>query len=563
MEQKSEIRKFKIASNMIMHTINSQAGSIEKAILECLMNAVDAGATKVEVTLDKNGIDYCIKDNGHGFRTKEEIEKCFDVFGFDHGTPEENHRTYGTFGIGRAQLWAFSKNSWRTNQFVLNVDIKTCGLDYELIENKKEKVKGCQIDGQFYEKQPLINIQHICRELTKLALYLPIEFILDGKVVNKKCKDQKWDHETEKAYIKFNETGDLKIYNQGVYVTSYANYRFGKGGVIVSKTALSLNTARNDILLSKCNVWKEVKKFVEEKTNEDIVKKEVLSDDQCKNLFHNFLSQNVEFSDFKKKKVFPDVKGKKVSLEQIMKYNVLTICPKRGSQIGETILNKKIAFVFSPQILEWFDDGTEEDLIDTLNNLVKNWLWNTKWVYKKFEDLSKEQNSKIEVVEPKKLTKKQKIHLEILEKMGYYIYYKVKRALKDKNDESFMKRKVYIADTELSMKSWTDGRSYITFNSNFISENIEKGLKGMNLIILAMVHEYMHDIQTSDAHVHSFDFYENFHDICFIQDSWDLTVINKECVRRLGELYLKAGLSIPKYYSRDEKLLNESSEEAS
>lgn len=558
MNQQTEKRKFTVSPNMIFHTIYSQAGSIEKAILECLMNAVDAKATKVEVNFNTNGIDYSIKDNGHGFRTKKEIEDCFEVFGFDHGSPEENQRTYGTFGIGRAQLWAFSQNSWKTNQFTLNVDIKNRGLDYELVESKKDKVKGCVIEGKFYEAQPLSTLQNTCRELIKLALYLPIEFVLDGKVVNKKCKDQKWDHETEKAYVKFNETGNLKIYNQGVYVREYSNFHFGKGGVIVSKTALTLNTARNDILLSKCQVWKEVRKFVEEKTSQEISKKEVLSDDQCQNLFYNFLANKIEFHDFKKKKVFADVKGKRVSLEQIMKYNVLSVSPKKGNQIGETILNKKIAFVFSPEILEWFD-GSGEELTKTLNDLVKEkWSWNNLWIFKSFTDLSKDQDSKIEVIEPKQLTKKQKIQLEILEKIGHYVYYKVRYALHDgKKSENFMQRKINLANTELSFEAWTDGKSYVSFNSKFVAEHIEKGIKGMNQIILTMLHEYLHDIQTSDSHVHSFDFYENFHDMCFRQDSSDLMNINKECVRRLGELYVKAGLSIPKGYSRDEEIIKE------
>ena len=558
-QAQAEKRTFQISSHMIFHTINNQAGSIEKAILECLMNAVDAGATKVEVDFNKNGLNYTIKDNGHGFRSKEEIENCFEVFGFDHGTPDENHRTYGTFGIGRAQLWAFSKNSWKTNQFTLNVDIKNKGLDYELIEDNKNKIKGCLIEGEFYEYQDLATIQYTCRELTKLALYLPIEFVLDGKVVNKKASESKWDHETKHAYIKFNETGDLKIYNQGVYAMAYPNYKFGKGGLIVSKKALTLNTARNEILLSKCEVWKDVKKFVEEKSAEDIVKKEILSNDQCKNLFYNFLADKINFYEFKKKKIFSDVKGKRVSLEYIMKYNVLTISNKKGSQIGETILNKKTAFVFSPEILEWVDCSPEE-LVDNLNKIVsEKWSWTFQWTYKDFDHLSKEQNSKIEVLDSKQLTKKQKIHLQILEKMSYMIYYKtVYFKYKNLRDASqfFLQRKINLADTELNFEAWTDGVSYISFNSKFIEKNIEKGMKGMQQVVLTMIHEYLHEEQTSDAHVHSFDFYENFHDICFKQDNHNIVNITKECVKRLGELYVKNGFSIPKYYSRDEKLIN-------
>lgn len=556
-----EIKKFDISPNMIFHTINSQAGSIEKGILECLMNAVDAGATKVEVSFNPNGLTYSILDNGKGFQTKEEIEKCFGVFGFDHGTKEENHRTYGTFGIGRAQLWSFSKNTWKTNEFILNVDIKNRGLDYDLIENKKQKIKGCHIEGEFYEKQSLSTLQYTSRELIKLALYLPIEFILDGKVVNKKCSDIKWDHETENAYVKFNETGDIKIYNQGVYVTSFSNYKFGKGGTIVSKTALELNTARNDILLAKCKVWKEVKAFVEEKAQKDIIKKEILSDDQCQNLFYKFISGEFNFYEFKKKKVFPDVKGKKVSLEVMMRYNSMTVSDKKGSQIGENILNKKLAFVLSPIILDWFD-GSAKDLVASLNTIVQEkWSHQPNWIYKSFEELTKNQNSAIDILEKKDLTKKEKLHLEILEKMAYYVCHKINSYFQYNHEDSdrppMIERKINFGETKLPYAAWTDGSTYIAFKKSYVEDNITKGIKGMNKLLLTMVHEYLHGNNSADAHVHSFDFFENFHEICFDSNGSDLMNINKECVKKLGQLYLKNNFSLPKHFNNDESFLDD------
>ncbi len=365
----SETRAFQVSKHMIFHTIENQAGSIEKAMLECLMNAVDAGASEVHISLNENG-KYSIRDNGKGFQTKEEIYNCFEVFGFDHGTAEENHRTYGTFGIGRAQLWAFSKNVWHTNEFSLDVDIKNKGLDYILSENNSP-VKGCLIEGEFYDKPSLVDLQNIQRELIKLALYLPISFYLNDKKVNKELSSEKWDYETEEAYIKLTETGDLRIYNLGVFVCSYPNYRFGKGGVILSKKSLSLNTARNDILLSKCNVWKGIKKYVEEKSTSDNLKKTSLSNEQKKNLVFKWVSGELSYNDLLGKRILPDIKGKSNVLSSLFKNGaVITICPTKGSQIGENIHNSKLAFVFPPEIKDWFD-------IETKKNFIKDWqnLW--------------------------------------------------------------------------------------------------------------------------------------------------------------------------------------------
>lgn len=553
-----ETKRFQISPNMIFHTINNQAGSIEKAILECLMNAVDAGATKVEVDFNENGIDYSVKDNGKGFRTKKEIEDCFGVFGFDHGTPEQNHRTYGTFGIGRAQLWAFSKNIWKTNEFILDVDIKNKGLDYDLIESS-EKVKGCHILGNFYERQSASTIQNISRELIKLALYLPIDFFLDGKLVSKKCSEATWDHETDKAYVKFNETGDLKIYNQGVYVMSYPNYKFGKGGVINSKVALTLNTARNDILLAQCEVWKNIRSFVEEKTIKDTVKKEVFNSDQSKTLFLKWIDADLHSDDIMDKKIFPDVKGKYVSLKYISKFKQVTISKTKGSQIGENIQNKKLAFVFSPDVLGYMTDDAE-DFINLLNKALArdcNYEWNKKVLtYQSFDKVSQTINGNFDVLEPKKLTKKQKVHLEILETMSH----RVSSLISDINRKSFddvvRPRQIRIGVTDLSAEAWTDGMSYISFSAKFLSENMEKGLGGMLRVLNVMVHEYLHNKPSTDDHIHSFEFYEKFHDI-LTDYARELTQFQKEAGLRLTHLYRKNDLSIPRSFEREDGLLDE------
>ena len=104
--QDSEIRKFKMHPDLLFSVIKSQAGTQEKAILEAVMNAVDAGATKCEIKIDENG--YSIVDDGKGFVSRQEVDEFFETFGTPH---KEGDATYGRFRMGRGQLFALDRKS--------------------------------------------------------------------------------------------------------------------------------------------------------------------------------------------------------------------------------------------------------------------------------------------------------------------------------------------------------------------------------------------------------------------------------------------------------------------
>src|SRR5690606_15477247 len=119
-----ENRQFSVAPSIIKHLIKSQAGSLGKAILECVQNSIDAGASRVDITLTTDTVR--IVDDGHGLRSRDEVLACFEVFGFDHS---EHEREFGRFGLGRGQLWAWASTHWRTHAFDLDVDVRERGLD--------------------------------------------------------------------------------------------------------------------------------------------------------------------------------------------------------------------------------------------------------------------------------------------------------------------------------------------------------------------------------------------------------------------------------------------------
>ena len=126
---KTETRRFKMHPKLLFDVIQRQAGSLAKAVLEGVMNSIDAKATKCRITLTNN--ELTISDDGTGIRTRKSIEDFFETFGQPHD--ESEGKVYGTFRMGRGQLFAYGKNRWRTGPFEMKIDIKNKGLDYELI----------------------------------------------------------------------------------------------------------------------------------------------------------------------------------------------------------------------------------------------------------------------------------------------------------------------------------------------------------------------------------------------------------------------------------------------
>lgn len=124
----SENRTFRMHPNLLKSVIRNQADSFSKAVLESVMNSIDAGASKVNITLDRENL--VVIDDGKGFASREEVDLYFEQFGTPH---EAGDAVFGKFRMGRGQLFAYCKSSWRSNTFEMLVDIENAEeLTYKL-----------------------------------------------------------------------------------------------------------------------------------------------------------------------------------------------------------------------------------------------------------------------------------------------------------------------------------------------------------------------------------------------------------------------------------------------
>lgn len=362
-----ERREFRMDPALLWSVIENQAGSAEKALLEAIMNAVDAGATRCDITLSETG--YSVQDDGGGFKSREDIEQFFETFGTPH--KDGDGAVYGTYRMGRGQLFAFSKTRWETGSFIMEVDIKGCGLEYTLHTNAPNK-PGCAILGTWYEPIPSADVIKIDFELRKLAAWVQIPVRVNNKLINKSPATEEWTYETDDAYIRLKPTGGLAVYNLGALVKVFAERDFGTGGVIVSKRQLKVNFARNDILTSKCTVWKRIRVKLDSDIGNLVQNRRQLSTSEMQALADRFAKGQISFSDIRKINLLTDVSGKSRSLNELMAASKLCIVPDyKDWAVAERVMNQKLAFVLRSSSITQFGADTAEEFMDLLRTRLQ------------------------------------------------------------------------------------------------------------------------------------------------------------------------------------------------
>jgi hypothetical protein len=484
------------------------------------MNSIDAKATKVTIDIDRNTI--VIKDDGHGFRSVEEIAECFEVFGFPH---EEGARTYGQFGIGRGQMWAFTSALWRTNTFTMDVDIKNRGLDYDL-KAEQPQVNGLTIESKFYKPMSTHDILVFKQELKELALFAQIPVILNGEQINTDPTKLKWDFETDDAYIKLSDKSQLTVYNLGVLVRSYSSYQVGSGGLVVTKPGvkLALNMARNDILLAECKTWARIKPFIQGKSDEKVKRKSTkLSNEELENRANRFLGGQVSYKDIAEIKLITDITNRGHTLEAFMtqdrgdgRNTIISISPE-GSNLGDRAHVTKSAFVMHPITLTRFGVETLEDFKKVLYETMDREAAKLPWWYPTFKanavfeaNLKKAVptlNDGYEILPSKEWTKQEKGILNALGRIEYEVLYRIKRVGANETQQSRRELAVGLSDTA---HAWTDGVARIVFNRDFL-KTADQGIGAFVHIVSTLVHEYLHEGPSTGTHIHDESFYERFH----------------------------------------------------
>ena len=531
--QDSEIRKFKMHPDLLFSVIKSQAGTQEKAILEAVMNAVDAGATKCEITIDENG--YSIVDDGKGFVSRQEVDEFFETFGTPH---KEGDATYGRFRMGRGQLFAFSSTIWKTTTFEMHVDVQKSGLDYVFKENLPF-VNGCTILGSWYKKMATQELFVMLKELENLIKYMQIPVFVNGKNLSVDPSKQKWDYKEDDFFVKVNKNGNtLSVYNMGALVSHYPASRFGVSGTVVTKSALKVNFARNDVLASECSLWKKITKKMKEIMGIETSKKNVLTDAEREAILDNVLMNQTFIGEIINKGLLIDISGKKISFKSLIDAKRITFSTGnyKFKKVEERINDHKLAIVLAENNLSKFYVKTPTEFVQKVKELIQfnndqadilaapyrqsDWkkyheFYSLK-IYSSFNPDIVDINTLIsgfknssDTIEDSKLNKKQLIFLRSVREINGWIARLVHSSM-NPDSRSWQEAQKYERSLSLGKSevadAWTDGKTYITIEERNISASPMK-------IVHLLVHEYCHNTATNESHDHGSEFYEAYHEM--------------------------------------------------
>jgi hypothetical protein len=521
---------FELDPQIIHHIIYSQAGSIGKAIIELLMNSVDAEASQVRLTMTREGF-VCV-DDGKGFASEEDVKRYFGRFGTPH---QEGDATYGRFRLGRGQIMAHAKTLWQSNAWQMDVDTRAMGYHYDL-QPLSPAIAGCKIQGTWYDGLTDAEFMSAVQEIRDLVRYTPVTVHLNGKVITRDPRHEKWDAEDDVAWYRVAAEGAVSIYNQGVLVRHDSSHLWGAGGLIVSKKAIGLNVSRTEILRKTCPVWQVISKQFNKMSNEmasklgDHRKTEARRQKSVRNMLegHPDIAQI-----FNNEEVITILPGKRhVTMRDFLSKCEHAYKAKRQFAVasgpfdvpkGESIARNGICCVVHTQTLERFNAYNTTDFVDRLAEIRDNLLadgkdWATRRVYVPqpldFEILRDALVEHTWVVSEKTLDRETRRAWTALRwcLQQYAALCTGGEVWRSSHWVRGGKQFAILLGESNSARAWTDGKSFIALDKGIVEKLKKDPLRTVAYAFSLVEHEISHEGDSLDCG-HDEAFYQRFHDI--------------------------------------------------
>ncbi|MGN5048489.1 ATP-binding protein [Aeromonas sp. 23P] len=516
--QREERRKFQIHPAIIKSIINEQAGSITKAFAELVMNAIDAEATRIDIEATVDG-KFRLIDNGKGFTSREEIETFFETFGSPH---VDGDAKYGRFRIGRGQIMSYARTVWRSGKFEMRVDLESDGefFGYDLIEHEDEVV-GCTITGETYRVDAYLtldellgsNSEYYCSDgLENMVRYVSIPVFVNGNQINELPESRKWDFEDDSAWYLFDRKGMLQIYNLGVYVCNIEAKEFGVGGIVVSKRALSLNMARNTVVIHKCDVWGAITTEINNRFSLRLEKTGKLTDPEVARLLRElaFGKKTIEphiKKNLRTTKFIKDVFGQLKTPDDVVSGDLFTLYDGKHMAIAERVQSSGLAVVIMPETLEKMGANVTLENVTKFVDILVSKLGYRKKVASgiDFSHFVSELSDTSCIIDDEDLKPEQALVLKLLRSINADVACLVE-------GDGYRTRQL-LAGTSDKMLAWTDGHSYIAIDTQLLD-----GIRGARYgggpvkLVHVLAHEYAHGESSTGDHAHDYEFYKKYHD---------------------------------------------------
>jgi len=482
--------KFTQSNDLIKMVITRQAGDYRKGILEAVQNAYDSMlrvSKKIPIEIEMYSNILTVTDQGSGFKSIEE----FQLFGrdADKGIGKTNEEL-GEFHIGRGQIISMAQE---IGDGVRDIEFLTT------IKGKKVKIHNININDLSFEvtemyhgvsgtkvivKNSKFDAYEIKRYIQDRLRFFERRISFNGKTITEKATKKelksKYILDLDHAKIFINDWGsDFNLYNKGIYVSSY-NLCDGFSGHVVTKANLTLNFARNDVISGDLR-WDVLKKEVEKFCVEKALNKKRLSEDQKYFLLEKAREDSNILERIKDKKLIKLSNGKFISLNELDGSVYASDNPESRME------DKAIQSGFNVIVMEY-----------DIRNLLKQ----CDIEIKKFNrcPISVEE---YKILDPSQYTNECE---EIIEELKHFC----------------SKREIKFGNSDWA-RAWTDGSSYVVFNTN--SFNLDQWDSNRSEILWDLIqtlsHELAHDDSDMNSDIHGYEFEEN----------------NRKQLEKLGRIY--------------------------
>ena len=528
---------FELDPQIIHHIIYSQAGSIGKAIIELLMNSVDAKASTVFFSLSRTG--FTCNDDGQGFVSREDVVRYFGRFGTPHN---EGDATYGRFRLGRGQIMAHATTVWRSSAWMMTVDTRAMGYHYDLDE-LQDAVQGCSISGNWYEALSDAELMSAVQEIRDLVRYTPISVELNGHRIARDPRTEHWDAEDEFAWYRVKAEGAVSIYNQGVLVRHDPAHMWGAGGLIVSKQSIALNVSRTEILRKTCPVWKSIASQFGRMADRmasrlgDHRKTEARREKSARALLS--CDANI-VQTYSREEVVTLLPGKRhVSLEDFLRKCRYSHNKRHDGKFavvenafdvpkGEAIAREGIALIVHPDTLERFGCYNAQDFVDCIVRINANlrhdvqqngthfWGLNSLYVpaLVAFSTLRDAFIERTRIVTEKDALDRDTRRAWVALRWCLHHYAALCTGGRPTYGGQVRDGKslhIFLGESNTA-EAWTDGSSYIAINLAIVKRLKSSPLQTAAYIFTLVEHEVAHEGDSLDCG-HDEAFYQRFHDL--------------------------------------------------
>lgn len=519
----TERRTFSIDHAIIFqHIFGSQRTDTCGAFCELIQNSFDSKSSVVNLNITERG--FSIVDDGEGFRDKESIYTWFEVFGAQKA--EENDRLFSQFRMGRGQVMGICSTTWHTHNFLMHVDIKNKGLDYDLCETA-ETLHGCKIVGDWYEditkhyysyneeKTPAAAIKHLIEKISSHCKYIfGMDIFINGVRINKDVNAYDWDVDSEDHYFKKASTlsgsyrsGMVNVYNMGMLVQTL--YDRPSAGDLISKIKLRINVTRNSVQ-ADCPVYINMLRTLvscKPKLHPNVK----YTTERASGVLQDFIEGVYTLEEIAHLKLFCDIhRSRHKSLTELAKMQ-FTIADgpdsksaDRVDQAGRVFVVHYETFSFIRHIKEGEDSNQRNvrvanELLGKIFEFSKELNFDLFQAYNDFEECVEAVSGENLILGPTELTNAETRFLDTLN----LAQKRYRGTLKGINYRSFM------LGSSVQLSAWTDSENFICLHRKFANE-LKFGIEGALKIASIILHECCH-VKDSDTHDHNF--YRNFHDI--------------------------------------------------